>query len=276
MEFGTGALKVTPAHDMNDFRLGQRHGLQSRNIFHKDGSLTEDCGAYAGLDRFACRQKLWEDMTAAGLAIKVEDHVMNVPRCQRSGAVIEPFLSSQWFLKMDDAAAKASQAVEKGDIRLVPSRFEKVWYHWMNNIHDWCISRQLWWGHRIPAYYVRDEASSVPTGAEDVIVARNEAEAREIALRRYGREVSLVQDEDVLDTWFRYVHLHGAPWLGNALCLSSLYRFFRLFLALLHSSGLWPFASVGWPQQTKDLERFYPATILETGYDILFFWVARM
>ncbi len=223
-EFGTGALKVTPAHDFNDYELAKRHQLALINIMNQDASINENGGPYAGLDRFACREKIWQDMTDAGMTIRVEDHKMVVPRSQRGGEVVEPMLSTQWFLKMEAIAAKALDAVRHGDITIVPERFEKVYYHWLENIEDWCISRQLWWGHRIPAWH----------GKNGEIYVGKEAPQGDGWTPEY----------DVLDTWF--------------------------------SSGLWPFSTLGWPENTPDLQRYYPTTIMETGYDILFFWVARM
>jgi len=236
MDFGTGALKITPAHDVNDYAIGKRHGLKLTNILNKDATINSVGGVYESLDRYACREKLWADMSDAGLTLKVEAHTQRVPRSDRGGEVIEPMISSQWFIKMDGMAAKGLAAVRSGDLKIVPERFEKVYFNWLENIQDWCVSRQLWWGHRIPVWYA--------DGSDKYFVARNEAEAREKAEAELGAGVALRQDEDVLDTWF--------------------------------SSGLWPFATVGWPQQTSDFARFYPASVLETGYDILFFWVARM
>jgi len=243
MEFGTGALKITPGHDPNDYAIGKKFDLPIINIMNRDGTMNANAGDYNGLDRFECREKLWSDMEGADLTIKVEPHTQRVPRSQRGGEVIEPLVSSQWFVKTTDMGAKALKAVEDGDIRIVPERFNKVWYNWLSEIHDWCVSRQLWWGHRIPVWYVGE------TGEAEFIVARNEDEAREKAVEKgHSADVVLRQEDDVLDTWF--------------------------------SSGLWPFATVGWPQnegvEGSDLERFYPATCLETGTDILFFWVARM
>ncbi len=225
-EFGTGALKITPAHDFNDYEIGQRHGLPAINILNKDATLNENAGAYAGLDRFDAREKLWADMAAAGMTVKVDNIRHTVPRSQRGGEIVEPMISTQWFLKMDQIAAKAMDAVRDGRIKIVPERFEKVYFHWLENIQDWCISRQLWWGHRIPAW-VRDDGQ--------IHVGRTPPPEDGHAW---------VAEEDVLDTWF--------------------------------SSGLWPFSTLGWPQQTADLKRFYPTHMMETGYDILFFWVARM
>ena len=243
MEFGTGALKITPGHDPNDYALGKKYDLPIINIMNKDGSMNSNAGDYDGLDRFECRDKLWSDMEKEGLVIEVKPHTQRVPRSQRGGEVIEPMVSSQWFVKTEGMGAKALDAVKGGDIKIVPQRFDKIWYNWLEDIHDWCVSRQLWWGHRIPVWYVGE------SGESEYVVARNEAEAREKAIENgHDKDVVLRQEEDVLDTWF--------------------------------SSGLWPFATVGWPQnegvEGSDLSRFYPGTCLETGYDILFFWVARM
>jgi valyl-tRNA synthetase len=222
--FGTGALKITPAHDFNDYQLGQKHNLPLINVMNRDATMNAEAGPYAGLDRFACREKLWADMEAAGLTIKVEPHTYIVPRSQRGGEVVEPLVSTQWFLKIQPLAERALKAVQDGRIQIVPERFEKIYYHWLENIEDWCISRQLWWGHRIPAWYG-------PNG--EVYVGKQ-------APKGDGWK----PEEDVLDTWF--------------------------------SSGLWPFSTLGWPEKTADFKRFYPTSTMETGYDILFFWVARM
>eukprot|EP00522_Entomoneis_paludosa_P011021 CAMPEP_0172463194 /NCGR_PEP_ID=MMETSP1065-20121228/46288_1 /TAXON_ID=265537 /ORGANISM="Amphiprora paludosa, Strain CCMP125" /LENGTH=1013 /DNA_ID=CAMNT_0013219083 /DNA_START=213 /DNA_END=3254 /DNA_ORIENTATION=- len=243
MEFGTGALKITPGHDPNDYALGKKYDLPIINIMNKDGSMNSNAGEYDGLDRFECREKLWSDMDEAGLVIEAKPHTQRVPRSQRGGEVIEPMVSSQWFVKTEGMGAKALQAVKGGDIKIVPQRFDKIWYNWLEDIHDWCVSRQLWWGHRIPVWYVGE------SGESEYVVARNEKEAREKAIEKgHDADVVLRQEEDVLDTWF--------------------------------SSGLWPFATVGWPQnegvEGSDLSRFYPGSCLETGYDIIFFWVARM
>jgi len=243
MEFGTGALKITPGHDPNDYTLGKKFDLPIINIMNKDGSMNANAGQYDGLDRFECRQQLWTDMETEGLVIKADPHTQRVPRSQRGGEIIEPLVSSQWFVKTEGMGAKALKAVEDGDIKIVPQRFDKIWNNWLTDIHDWCVSRQLWWGHRIPVWYVGE------TGEDEFIVARNEKEAREKAVANgHSADVVLRQEEDVLDTWF--------------------------------SSGLWPFATVGWPQNEgvkgSDFDRFFPASCLETGYDIIFFWVARM
>ncbi|MSP12154.1 MAG: valine--tRNA ligase [Chloroflexi bacterium] len=233
--FGTGALKITPGHDPNDFVIGQRHGLPIINVMNPDATMNVNAGPYAGLDRFECRKRLWADMQAAGLTIKTEPYRLTVPRSQRGGEIIEPMVSNQWFVKMRPMAELGLEAVRRGRITVIPERFEKVYYNWLENIRDWCISRQLWWGHRIPAWYAPDGT---------IFVARSEEDAYVQARRRLGADVTLRQEEDVLDTWF--------------------------------SSGLWPFSTLGWPDDTADLRRFYPTQVMETGYDILFFWVARM
>ncbi len=230
-EFGTGALKITPGHDPTDYEIGQRHGLQIINLLNTDASLNENAGPYVGLDRYACRERLWADMQRAGLVIKTEPYLMQVPRSQRGGEVVEPMVSTQWFVRMQPLAEPALQAVRRGEIRIVPERFTKVYFNWLENIRDWCVSRQLWWGHRIPAWYCDD--------CEAMTVAR--AEPSQCSQCGSAR---LRQDPDVLDTWF--------------------------------SSGLWPFSTLGWPENTPDLRTFYPTSVMETGYDILFFWVARM
>ena len=248
MEFGTGALKITPGHDVNDYELGKKYNLDIINVMNRDATMNTACGSkYVGLDRFVAREQLWQDMEVAGLTIKVTPHTQRVPRSQRGGEIIEPMVSKQWFVKTEHMGSKALDAVKDGDIQIVPPRFEKVWYSWLTNIRDWCISRQLWWGHRIPVWYIGIDGND----KDDYIVARDENEARQKAIQA-GHPIDIVlrQEEDVLDTWF--------------------------------SSGLWPFATVGWPQDenngnvNSDLARFYPGTCLETGYDILFFWVARM
>ncbi|MBP8121270.1 MAG: valine--tRNA ligase [Caldilineaceae bacterium] len=233
--FGTGALKVTPGHDPNDYEIGKRHHLPFINILNKDGTLDEEAGPYNGMDRFAARKQLWADMQAAGLVVSQRDHVHQVGHCQRCHTVVEPLLSDQWWVKMQPLAEPALEAVRNGEIKIIPERFEKIYFHWLENIRDWCISRQLWWGHRIPIWYGPDG---------QVFAARNESDALEQAIVHYGAPTKLKQDPDVLDTWF--------------------------------SSGLWPFSTLGWPNQTQDLETFYPTEVMETGYDIIFFWVARM
>jgi valyl-tRNA synthetase len=231
LEFGTGALKITPGHDPNDYEIGLRHNLELLSMLDKKGRVTEVGGPYQGQDRFEARASLWEDMKEAGLVIKEEPHVHQIPRAQRGGEIIEPMISTQWFVDIQPLAEKALAAVKEGRIEIIPERFKKVYYNWMENIHDWCISRQLWWGHRIPVWYC-DACGEVTVSREDPT-----------ACEQCGNQ-DIYQDPDVLDTWF--------------------------------SSGLWPFSTLGWPQQTPDLEYFYPTTMMETGYDILFFWVARM
>jgi len=230
-EFGTGALKITPGHDPHDYEIGERHQLALINILNPDATLNENGGPYQGMDRYAARKALWEEMRAQGLVIKEEPYMMSVPRSQRGGEIVEPLVSTQWFVRMESLAKNAKAAVESGEVTFVPDRFTKVFHNWMDNIQDWCISRQLWWGHRIPVWYCQD--------CGEVIVARETPEC----CPKCG-SASLEQDPDVLDTWF--------------------------------SSGLWPFSTLGWPEKTPDYEYFYPTSVLETGYDILFFWVARM
>ena len=230
-EFGTGALKITPAHDPHDYEIGARHNLDSINILNKDATINEEGGPYAGLDRFDCRKKLWADMDAAGLVIKEEHYKLKVPRSQRGGEIIEPMVSTQWFVAIKDMAQAALDAVKDGRIEIIPERFKKVYYNWMENIQDWCISRQLWWGHRIPVWYCED--------CREMTVTREDP-----TQCQHCGSTNLRQDPDVLDTWF--------------------------------SSGLWPFSTLGWPDETPDYKYFYPTSVMETGYDILFFWVARM
>jgi len=230
-EFGTGAVKVTPGHDPADYEVGQRHDLPIINVLNEDASMNANAGPYAGLDRYECREKLWADMGAAGMTIKAEPYMMQVPRSQRGGEVVEPMISTQWFVRIQPLAEPALEAVRQGKIRIVPERFTKVYYNWLENIRDWCISRQLWWGHQIPAWHCTD-CGGISVGREDPTACAHCGSAQ------------IERDPDVLDTWF--------------------------------SSGLWPFSTLGWPDQTPDLAYFYPTTMMETGYDILFFWVARM
>ncbi|GAB4494397.1 MAG: valine--tRNA ligase [Anaerolineales bacterium] len=230
-DFGTGALKITPGHDPNDYEIGQRHGLPVLSMLDKSACVTEIGGAYAGLERFEARKKLWADMKAAGLVIKEEPYTLNVPRSQRGGEIIEPMISEQWFVKIAPLAEKALAAVKNGQTKIVPEHFEKVYYNWLENIQDWCISRQLWWGHRIPVWYCADCGQQTCTREDPSACA-------------HCGSANIEQDPDVLDTWF--------------------------------SSGLWPFSTLGWPEETPDLKYFYPTSYMETGYDILFFWVARM
>ena len=231
IEFGTGALKITPGHDPHDYEIGQRHGLEIISILDKEAQINKNGGVYQGQDRFEARKNLWEDMRKANLVIKEEPYTLNVPRSQRGGEIIEPMISTQWFVTIKPLAEPAIQAVKEGRIRIIPERFTKVYYNWMENIHDWCISRQLWWGHRIPVWYCED-CGEITVAREDPSVCSHCGSDR------------IYQDSDVLDTWF--------------------------------SSGLWPFSTLGWPEETPDYKYFYPTSMMETGYDILFFWVARM
>ncbi len=239
--FGTGALKITPGHDFTDYEVGARHKLPIISMLDREAKVTAAGGPYKGLDRFAAREKLWADMEASGLTLKVEPYLRNTPRSQRGGEIVEPMVSVQWFVKMEGLAAAGLDAVRDGRIRIVPERFGKVYFNWLDNIKDWTVSRQLWWGHRIPVWYVVG-TDGVPT--EEYFVARTESAAYNLARAKHGKSVELQQDPDVLDTWF--------------------------------SSGLWPFSTLGWPHDTPDLKYFYPTSVMETGYDILFFWVARM
>jgi valyl-tRNA synthetase len=234
--FGSGCVKITPAHDFNDYEIGKRHGLPMINVLTADAAMNDAVPvAYRGLDRFEARKRVVADLEAAGLLEKTDPHTLPVPRGDRSGAVLEPWLTDQWYVRIAPLAEPAIKAVEDGRIRFVPDNWAKTYFQWMRNIQDWCISRQLWWGHRIPAWY--DDAGNV-------YVARSEADALTQANQKHGRNVALRQDEDVLDTWF--------------------------------SSALWPFSTLGWPRQTPELAAFYPSTVLVTGFDIIFFWVARM
>jgi valyl-tRNA synthetase len=250
-EFGTGCVKITPAHDFNDYEMGKRHNLPLINILSKTATILAEAetyefggkaidsldkslpSAYAGLDRFDARKKIVAEFEALGLLEKIDDHGLKVPRGDRSNDVIEPLLTDQWYVAVESLAKPAIDAVRQGDIKFVPENWDKTYYHWMENIQDWCISRQLWWGHRIPAWY--DEAGNV-------YVAATEAEVRQ--QNNLSDEIKLSQDNDVLDTWF--------------------------------SSALWPFATMGWPEKTPELEKFVPSSVLVTGFDIIFFWVARM
>ncbi len=233
-EFGTGCLKITPAHDFNDSEVGRRHDLPALNIFTVDARVNDSAPEpYRGLDRYDAREKVVSDLQALGLLAEVREHRMMVPRGDRSGAVIEPFLTDQWFVRAEALAVPALEAVRSGRIRFVPRNWEKTYYEWLENIQDWCISRQIWWGHRVPAWY--DDHGNVYVG-------HSEDEVR--AAHGFGPDIALRQDEDVLDTWF--------------------------------SSALWPFSTLGWPEDTDALRTFYPTSVLVTGFDIIFFWVARM
>ncbi len=230
MDFGTGVVKITPAHDPNDFEVGLRHNLPVINVMTDDAKIVADYPKYAGMDRYDARKAIVEDLEAEGALIKVEDHAHNVGTCYRCGTTVEPKVSTQWFVKMEPLAKPAIEAVQTGKTKFVPERFDKIYYHWLENIKDWCISRQVWWGHQIPAFYC-DECG------EMVVTKENSA-----VCPKCGKPMR--QDEDTLDTWF--------------------------------SSALWPFSTLGWPENTEDLKYFYPTNTLVTGYDIIFFWVIRM
>ncbi|MCG2634033.1 MAG: valine--tRNA ligase [Gammaproteobacteria bacterium] len=233
-EFGTGSLKITPAHDFNDYQVGLRHQLPQINILTPDACINDQAPAqYRGLDRFEARTRIVQDLDALGLLDSIKPHKLMVPRGDRSGSVVEPYLTDQWFVRTEPLAKPAIEAVERGDIRFVPENWQKTYFEWMRNIEDWCISRQIWWGHRIPAWY--DDQGQFYVG-------RDEASVR--ATHQLADDVPLRQDEDVLDTWF--------------------------------SSALWPFSTLGWPEKTPELATFYPTSVLVTGFDIIFFWVARM
>ena len=230
-EFGTGVVKITPAHDPNDFEVGKRHNLPEINILNDDATINENGGKYAGMDRYEARKVMVEELKEQGLLVKVVDHVHNVGTHDRCGTTVEPMIKQQWFVKMEEMAKPAIEAVKNGDLTFVPERFDKTYLHWLENIRDWCISRQLWWGHRIPAYYCDD--------CGEIVVDR---EMPSVCPKCGGTHFT--QDPDTLDTWF--------------------------------SSALWPFSTLGWPENTEDLEYFYPTDVLVTGYDIIFFWVIRM
>jgi valyl-tRNA synthetase len=233
-EFGTGCVKITPAHDFNDYEIGKRHGLPMYNILTDDAALNDEVpDAYKAMDRFDAREKIVAEFKQLGLLAKIEDYVVKIPRGDRSHAIVEPYLTDQWYVKIAPLAKPAIEAVETGKIRFVPENWSKTYFEWMYNIQDWCISRQLWWGHRIPAWY--DDDGNVYVGySEDDVREKN----------KLGATISLRQDDDVLDTWF--------------------------------SSALWPFSTLGWPEKTDRLDDFYPGNVLVTGFDIIFFWVARM
>ncbi len=231
MEFGTGCVKVTPCHDPNDFEMGQRHDLEQILVFNEDATVNANGGKYEGMDRYECRKAVVKDLEEGGYLVKIEDHEHNVGTCYRCGTTVEPMTSAQWFVKMAPLAKPAMDVVHDGRVKFVPDRFSKTYLRWMENVHDWCISRQLWWGHRIPAYYC-DDCGEMVVAKEDVTVCP-----------KCGG-THMRQEEDVLDTWF--------------------------------SSALWPFSTLGWPEKTKELDYFYPTSVLVTGYDIIFFWVARM
>lgn len=230
-EFGTGLVKVTPAHDPNDYAMGERHNLPQIQVIGEDGVMTKEAGRYAGLTREECRKRVVEDLKAAGLLEKIEDHMHAVGHCYRCDSVVEPLISEQWFVKMKPLAEPAIEVVKNGQVRFIPERFTKLYLNWMENIRDWCISRQLWWGHRIPVWYCDNCGETIVSKVDPTHCPKCNSDR-------------LTQDPDVLDTWF--------------------------------SSALWPFSTMGWPDATKDLERYYPTSLLVTGFDIIFFWVARM
>jgi valyl-tRNA synthetase len=230
MDFGTGVVKITPAHDPNDFEVGLRHKLPVINVMTDDARITEDYPKYAGMDRYEARKAIVADLEAEGVLVKVEDYSHNVGTCYRCGTTVEPKVSTQWFVRMQPLAQPAIDAVRNGETRFVPERFDKIYFHWLENIRDWCISRQIWWGHQIPAFYCDDCGEMVVTKESSAVCPK------------CGKPMR--QDPDTLDTWF--------------------------------SSALWPFSTLGWPEQTDDLKYFYPTNTLVTGYDIIFFWVIRM
>ena len=230
-EFGSGCVKITPAHDFNDYEVGKRHDLELINILNINAAIELEGSAYHGMDRYKARKQIIADLQAVDLLDKIDDHKLMVPRGDRSGAVIEPYLTDQWYVKVEPLAKQAIKVVEDGDIKFVPENWSNTYFEWMRNIEDWCISRQIWWGHRIPAWYDQ---------ADKIYVAKTLDEAQQQA----GAGVKLTQDNDVLDTWF--------------------------------SSALWPFSTLGWPEKTPELEKYYPTNVLVTGFDIIFFWVARM
>jgi len=245
-DFGTGAVKITPAHDPNDFKMGKRHQLDFINILNDNGTFNHNAGRYDGVKRFDARYKIVHDLKEKGLYVDWKDNPMKVPRCQKSKDIIEPLMKPQWWMKMRGMADTAIKAVKDGEIKIRPETAERDYYRWLADIQDWCISRQLWWGHQVPAYFVdvegqhRDESDG-----NRWVAGRNLDEAEEKAKAKHpGRTFKLVQDPDVLDTWF--------------------------------TSGMWPFSIMGWPEKTRDMANFYPTSLLETGWDILFFWVARM
>jgi len=229
-EFGTGCVKITPAHDPNDFEVGLRHNLEQIKVLNDDATINSYGGKYEGMDRYEARREMVKDLEEMGLLVKVEEHSHNVGQCYRCGTTVEPITSNQWFVKMEPLAKRAIEVVKDGDVSFIPDRFSKTYMNWMENVHDWCISRQLWWGHRIPAFYC-EKCGEMTVSKTDI----------DTCPKCSGK---VKQEDDVLDTWF--------------------------------SSALWPFSTLGWPEKTEDLEYFYPTSVLVTGYDIIFFWVARM
>ena len=244
-DFGTGCVKVTPAHDPNDFAIGKRHNLKQINVMNKDGTLNINAGIFQNLDRYEARKKIIKELDNLGLLTKIEDYKHTVPFSDRGKVPIEPLLSTQWFLKMDDISQGCLNEIDSKKPSFIPPRWEKVYKDWLENINDWCISRQLWWGHQIPAWYVLDDSQDSIEQNTPYVVARNEEDALIKANKKFGLNIKLVRDKDVLDTWF--------------------------------SSGLWPFSTLGWPNTNDpDFKKWYPNNVLVTGFDIIFFWVARM
>ncbi|MBO8205412.1 valine--tRNA ligase [Prochlorococcus marinus] len=244
-DFGTGCVKVTPAHDPNDFAIGKRHNLKQINVMNKDGTLNSNAGKFQNLDRYEARKKIIQELDNLGLLTKIEDYKHTVPFSDRGKVPIEPLLSTQWFLKMDDISQGCLNEINLKNPSFIPPRWEKVYKDWLDNINDWCISRQLWWGHQIPAWFVLDDSQDSIEQNTPYVVARNEEDALIKANKKFGLNIKLVRDKDVLDTWF--------------------------------SSGLWPFSTLGWPNiNDPDFKKWYPNSVLVTGFDIIFFWVARM
>lgn len=244
-EFGSGAVKITPAHDANDMAVGTRHNLPFINILNDDGTMNHNAGRFQGLKRYDARYVLQDELTKLGLFVKKEPNPMSIRLCIKSKDVVEPMMKPQWWMKMQNLAAPAMEAVRSGAINIRPESSRKNYFRWLESINDWCLSRQLWWGHQIPAYYVSvaGETQKIGDFSERWVVARTEAEATEKAKNMFpGQNIFLTRDPDVLDTWF--------------------------------SSALWPFATLGWPKETHDMQKLFPTTVLESGWDILFFWSA--